>query len=168
MSVILGIDPGSQVLGYGLISVEGGQLKELDHGIVRQKSTAPFPERLRVIGEDLSKVMDQYSPQVLAIEDIFLGKNAQSAFKLGHVRGVVLYEAQKRGMEIFEWSPRSVKKGVTGQGNATKEQVSLLVKNLLHLDHISSIDASDALAVAIYQARRLQVDARLREKGVLQ
>ncbi len=170
LTSILGIDPGSQVLGYGLITEKNGEFRSLDHGVIKQTAKSPFSERLLVIGQRLGQIMDQHCPEVLAIEDIFLGKNVQSAFKLGHVRGVILYEAQKRGMEIFEWSPRSVKKGITGKGNATKEQVELLVKRFLNLEKINltinSSDASDALAVALYQARRLEIDRRLKKVGV--
>lgn len=155
--VILGIDPGSRFLGFGAISFENGQFKPLQYGVLKFDAEAPLNERLIQIGQGIEDLIKDYKPDQISIEKIFLGKNADSAFKLGHARGVVIYEALRNGVEVFEYATRVVKKGVTGNGGAEKDHVRLVVQNLLKLPSIKSLDASDALALACYHASQLRL-----------
>lgn len=156
-SLILGVDPGSRITGFGLIRVSrGGQLEHVSHGVIMMDVNAGFPKRMLQLGTAFQEIMQKYQPTHVAIEKIFLGKNADSAFKLGHARGVVMYEAVRGGAEVFEYATRLVKKGVTGDGGASKEQVQAVLKALLRLPKIERLDASDALAMACHHAYEVQ------------
>lgn len=156
-SLILGVDPGSRITGFGLIRVQrGGQLEHVNHGVIVMDPEAGFPKRMLQLGTAFQEIMKKYHPTHVAIEKIFLGKNADSAFKLGHARGVVMYEAVCGGAEVFEYATRLVKKGVTGDGAASKEQVQAVLKALLRLPKIERLDASDALAMACHHAYEIQ------------
>lgn len=155
--IILGIDPGSRFLGFGAIQFEKNVLKPLQYGVLKFDIEAPLTERLLQIGKGVDELLKDYKPQQVSIEKIFLGKNADSAFKLGHARGVVVYEALRNNVEVFEYATRLVKKGITGNGGAEKDHVRLVVQNLLKLPPIKSLDASDALALACYHASQLNV-----------
>ncbi len=157
MSIVIGLDPGSLFTGYGVVSCNGTALVYVDHGVVLNNSKTQMPQRLLKIGEELQRVFEKYKPEAVVVEKIFLGKNVDSAFKLGHVRGVALYHAQKMGAQVIEYAAREVKKGITGYGAAQKEQVRLLVKNYLQIHLKIEIDAADALALAIYHAQRMDV-----------
>lgn len=155
--IILGIDPGSRFLGYGVISVQANQIKAIDYGVLKFDSEIPLSERLLAIGEGVGVLFSKFKPDHLSLEKIFLSKNADSAFKLGHARGVIIYEALKAKAEVHEYATRVVKKGITGNGGAEKEHVRLVVRNLLRLGPVKSLDASDALAMACYHGSQLQV-----------
>jgi len=156
--IILGIDPGSRFLGYAAIEVDGDRrMKPLEYGVLKFDSKENLTQRLLEIGSGLRDLMVSYRPQHVSIEKIFLGKNADSAFKLGHARGVIIYEALVAGAEVFEYATRLVKKGIAGSGSAEKDHVRLAVQNLLKLPPIKSLDASDALAMACYHVTQLQV-----------
>ena len=156
--IILGIDPGSRFLGYAALQVDSNrQMKPLEYGVLKFDAKENLTQRLLEIGNGVRDLMTSYKPQHMSIEKIFLGKNADSAFKLGHARGVVIYEALCAGCEIFEYATRSVKKGITGNGGAEKDHVRLVVQNLLKLPPVKSLDASDALAMACYHVTQLQV-----------
>ena len=154
--IILGIDPGSRFLGYGVISVENSRLKAIDYGVLKFAAEVPLSQRLHEIGVGVQELFKKFQPAHVSLEKIFLGKNADSAFKLGHARGVVIYEALSAGCEIFEYATRSVKKGITGNGGAEKDHVRMVVQNLLKLPPVKSLDASDALAMACYHVTQLQ------------
>lgn len=155
--IILGIDPGSRFLGYAAIEVDRNrQMKPLEYGVLKFDAKAELTHRLLEIGNGIRDLMISYKPQHMSIEKIFLGKNADSAFKLGHARGVVIYEALSAGCEIFEYATRSVKKGITGNGGAEKDHVRMVLQNLLKLQPVKSLDASDALAMACYHVTQLQ------------
>lgn len=158
-SIILGIDPGSQVAGFGVIRLKSSRyfefqdVEHLGHGIIRLgDSEKNFSSRLATLGQSMKELIQKYKPTDLSIEKIFLGKNADSAFKLGHSRGVVLYEATVAGCEVYEYATRSVKKGITGRGAAEKEDVRAVLEVLLKLGRIQHLDASDALALACYHS----------------
>lgn len=156
-SLILGVDPGSRITGFGLIRVgRGGQLEHVAHGVIMMDTDAGFPERMMQLGSAFREIMEKYQPTQVSIEKIFLGKNADSAFKLGHARGVVMYEAVRSGAQVFEYATRLVKKGVTGDGGASKEQVQAVLKAILRLPKIDRLDASDALAMACHHAYAVQ------------
>lgn len=152
-SLVLGVDPGSRITGFGLVRVHrGGELEHVSHGVIVMSGEAEFPQRMLELGSAFRELMEKYRPRDVAIEKIFLGKNADSAFKLGHARGVAMYEAVRGGAEVFEYATRLVKKGVTGNGGASKEQVQAVLKALLRLQKIDRLDASDALAMACHHA----------------
>jgi crossover junction endodeoxyribonuclease RuvC len=154
-SVILGVDPGSLITGYGVIEAHRGRMKVLAAGAVRNDSRTSLPLRLKSIFSALEAVIAERHPDELAIETAFYGKNAQSALKLGHARGAAMLAAVLRGIPAREYSPREVKKAVTGNGNASKEQVQYMVKCLLGLKQTPKyFDTTDALAVAICHLHR--------------
>ena len=154
-SVILGVDPGSLITGYGVIEAHRGRMKVLAADAVRNDSRTSLPLRLKSIFSALEGVIAEWHPDELAIETAFYGKNAQSALKLGHARGAAMLAAVLRGIPAREYSPREVKKAVTGNGNASKEQVQYMVKCLLHLKQTPKyFDTTDALAVAICHLHR--------------
>lgn len=155
-SLILGVDPGSRVTGFGLVRVHRGQLEHVCHGVIVMDAEGEFPSRMMELGSAFREIMEKYQPHQVAIEKIFLGKNADSAFKLGHARGVVMYESMRGGAQVFEYATRVVKKGVTGDGGASKEQVQAVLKALLRLSKIERLDASDALAMACHHAYEAQ------------
>ncbi len=155
--IILGIDPGSRFLGYGVISVHSNQMKAVDFGVLKFNPEIPLSERLLSIGEAVRELFTKFSPDQVSLEKIFLSKNADSAFKLGHARGVIIYEALRARAEIHEYATRVVKKGITGNGGADKEHVSVVVRNMLKIGPVKSLDASDALAMACYHASQLNV-----------
>ncbi|MFQ5442843.1 MAG: crossover junction endodeoxyribonuclease RuvC [Thermodesulfobacteriota bacterium] len=147
---ILGIDPGSIVTGYGVVRKDGrGRLTHLCDGEIRPEPGVPLPERLLVISDAIKRVIDDQTPDAVAIESVFFARNARSAITLGHARAVPLLSAASSGLKVFEYAPRSVKLTVTGYGNATKEQVQKMVGILLNITQTPGPDAADALAVAI-------------------
>lgn len=146
---IFGIDPGSTVTGYGIIAIEGNRLRHIDNGIIRPKSSAPYPDRLALIYESLVKLLHQFTPTTVAVEEVFVAKNVRSALHLGQARGVAILAATQAGLPIHEFSTRTVKQAIVGYGNATKEQIQMMTARLLHLPEQAAVDAADALAVAI-------------------
>jgi crossover junction endodeoxyribonuclease RuvC len=164
LKTILGIDPGSLHTGFGVVQANGDQIRHVAHGVVSSKASFDFSQKLNFIGLEVAKIIKTYSPEIVVVERIFLGKNADSAFKLGHVRGVCIFGATQVGAEVVEYAARSVKKGITGNGAAEKEQVQLIVFASLGISGRAQLDASDALALAFYHARELEVQAAL-ERG---
>jgi crossover junction endodeoxyribonuclease RuvC len=147
---ILGIDPGSETTGWGMVEGDARRCSLLECGVVRSSSGQKFPARLLGIANALEEIIDRYKPEACAIEDGFLATNVKVTLKLGQVRGVAMLIAERASVPIFEYSPRLVKQSVVGHGNAEKFQVQQMVKALLSLDSIPEPhDAADALAVAI-------------------
>lgn len=162
-NLILGLDPGSRRTGFGVISAAGGTLRHVDHGVIELKETWPLPQRLHVLSEELHKVFARHGAAETVVEKIFFGKNADSAFKLGHARGVCLMLAGRHGHSVHEYAARFVKKCVTGSGAASKDHVQLVIGQLLGLRAGSLIyDASDALALAVTHARESENQALVR------
>ena len=155
--IILGIDPGSRFLGYAVLAVEKTGQKPLDFGVLKFDPEIPLSERLQSIGAGVKELFEKYKPDHLSLEKLFLGKNADSAFKMGHARGVIIYEALLANCKVYEYATRVVKKGITGNGGADKEHVRLVVRNMLRLGPVKSLDASDALAMACFHATQLRV-----------
>ena len=155
MSVILGIDPGSRLCGYGLISAKGSNLEYIASGVIKMQTT-DFPARLQTIFSDISAILDEHAPDIVAIEEVFMGKNAASALKLGQARGAALVACTCKGLAIAEYSTRKVKQALVGKGQADKAQVQHMVKSVLGLANVPPEDASDALAVAVCHANSEQ------------
>jgi crossover junction endodeoxyribonuclease RuvC len=146
--VVMGVDPGSRHTGFGVIRGEAGHLNHLAHGQIAARSRAPLELRLCQIYDGLTALLLEHRPHSLALEDIFLSINVQTAFILGQVRGVVLLAAAQAGVPIHLYPPLTVKKAVVGYGQATKTQVKMMVENLLGLT-VDSDHAADALAVGV-------------------
>jgi len=158
---ILGIDPGSRITGYGVIEKQGNRLRHVDNGAIATASETPLALRLLEIHRGLEQVIATYQPEAMAVEQVFLAKNALSALKLGHARGVALVCGVNAGLPVFEYSALQVKSAVVGYGRAAKGQVQQMVKALLNLPEIAQEDASDALAVAICHAHSHGLNERL-------
>ena len=147
---VLGIDPGSETLGWGIVEGSGLKYAAVEFGVVKSNPRQPFAKRLANIYEGVSAVIESFQPDVVSIEEAFYAVNAGVAIKLGQVRGVMLLLAEQRGLEIAEYAPRLIKQTVVGYGAAEKRQVQEMVKLLLRLKAIPTPhDAADALAIAI-------------------
>lgn len=151
MSLILGIDPGSRITGYGVIRQQGRSLSYLGSGCVRLPEGS-LPIRLKQIFDAISELVIQFNPEECAIEKVFMAKNADSALKLGQARGAAIVAAASRGLLAAEYSPTEIKRAVVGTGRASKPQVQHMVCQLLALNESPQADAADALAVAICHA----------------
>lgn len=148
--IILGIDPGTTIMGYGLINAIGKDVKLIALGVIDLRKYSDHYIKLKYIFERITSLIDQYHPDELAIEAPFFGKNVQSMLKLGRAQGVAIAAALSRSMPIFEYAPRKIKMAITGQGNASKEQVANLLKILLKIKELpSDLDATDGLAAAM-------------------
>lgn len=153
---ILGVDPGSQIAGYGIIESDGYDYRHIHHGLMRLPIKKSFAQRMESLYSQLQKCVQEHRPQAFVLESIFLGKSVDSAFKLGHVRGVCLLVAAQYQLSVDEYAPRKVKKVVTGHGAADKEQVKLMVAQLLGIRTELRHDATDALALAMTHAVKLK------------
>jgi crossover junction endodeoxyribonuclease RuvC len=148
--IVLGIDPGLANTGYGVVAARGGRLVALDGGVIETTPDTPPELRLADLHSALAAVLDQHSPDAMALEDLYFGANARSAFAVGQARGVAMLAAGQAGIACFGYTPQQVKAAVCGSGRAAKDQVSWMVKTLLSLPEEPQRDhASDALAVAI-------------------
>lgn len=161
VSIILGVDPGSRFTGWGVISHEvsrqrSGELTCLGHGVLELGETDPLPRRLGRLLEVFRDKIEQYKPDCVAVEKVFMAKNADSAFKLGHARGVILALAGAYALPVHEYATRHAKKMLTGNGAASKEQVMWMVEQMFSL-RANSLDATDALALAVCHAREAEV-----------
>lgn len=157
MPLILGVDPGSLKTGFGVIDANAGRLNYIASGVVRLTPSDSLPVRLKVIFESLNEIIEEYNPQEMAIEQVFLAKNPNSALKLGQARGAAIVSAGCFNVPVFEYEARKVKQSVVGTGSAEKTQVQHMVKTLLKLNATPQEDAADALAVAICHAHNLQL-----------
>lgn len=156
---IIGLDPGLQITGWGLISIEGNRLKYLGHGVIKTNSSSPLPQRLSHLYQNIKDLMEMHLPHEAAVEETFVNKNAASALKLGMARGVVLCTPAIYGVPVGEYSANKVKKTVVGVGHAEKHQVSMMVQRLLSGCEKVTADAADALAVAICHAHYRSVSS---------
>ena len=148
--IILGIDPGTIVMGYGLITVKGSQVSLLESGVLKPGKVKDSYKKLQLIFNTVSGLITKYQPTDFAIEAPFFGKNVQSMLKLGRAQGVAIAAAMRHGLEVTEYSPKKVKQSITGNGNADKEQVMKMLQTLLSFKEIPAYyDATDALAVAM-------------------
>jgi len=166
MAIILGIDPGSRVTGYGVIRQVGRQLTYLGSGCIRTNTTA-LPDRLGLIYAGVSEIITQFSPDYFAIEQVFMAKNADSALKLGQARGAAIVAAVNQQLPVFEYAARQVKQTVTGTGAADKAQVQHMVRTLLKLPANPQADAADALAIAITHCHISQNALSISDKSLV-
>jgi len=166
MAIILGIDPGSRVTGYGVIRQVGRQLTYLGSGCIRTNTPA-LPERLRLIYAGVTEIITQFSPDYFAIEQVFMAKNADSALKLGQARGAAIVAAVNQTLPVFEYAARQVKQTVTGTGAAEKAQVQHMVRTLLKLPANPQADAADALAIAITHCHISQNALSISDKALV-
>jgi crossover junction endodeoxyribonuclease RuvC len=151
--IILGIDPGIAITGYGVIKYEGNKFNVIDYGAVTTEAKIPMPQRLSVINIELSALIEKYKPDAFAVEELFFNKNVKTALTVGHARGVILFTAYNHGLNIFEYTPLQVKQAVVGYGRAEKQQIQQMVKILLNLREIPKPDdVADALAIALCHA----------------
>lgn len=163
---ILGIDPGSMITGYGVIESDGYRNRYLHHGHIRVKGSC-LGEKLRHIFTEVTAVAEQWQPQEVAVEQVFVSKNAQTALKLGQARGAALCAAVGTGASLAEYAPRLIKKTVTGTGTASKEQMQHMVSVLLRLSEKPQADAADALAIALCHGQmRHSPILQLQQQGV--
>ena len=147
---ILGVDPGTVKMGYALLEINGSQMKSVDIGVIFLDAHSDHPTRLLKILERLQSIITTYKPTIMAVEAPFYAKNVQSMLKLGRAQGVAIAVGMDKGLYIFEYSPRKIKQSVTGNGNASKEQVAFLLQSQLKVDLAGQLlDATDALAVAV-------------------
>jgi len=157
--IILGIDPGTRITGYGLIKVHPHKIEALDFGCIRPPAAATSSKKYLIIFEGIQALIERFKPEALAVEGQFVHKNALSALKLGMARGMALLSAEMAGIPIFEYAPTKAKKAVVGHGGASKEQVQRMIQNLLNLEHPPTPeDAADALALAICHAHNAKFD----------
>lgn len=148
--VIIGVDPGTQIMGYGVISVKGQQITLVQYGVIHLSKYTTHELKLKKIFERITQLITEYLPDEMAIEDPFYGKNPQSMLKLGRAQGVAMAAALARDIPIVEYSPKKVKQSVTGSGNASKEQVAYMLEKILKMDLSKEfMDATDGIAIAI-------------------
>ncbi len=146
--LILGIDPGSIIMGYGVVQHNGSQLRYVTSGCIKV-GKLEWPQRLKQIYIDLTQIILEFKPQEVAIEQVFVHKNASSALKLGQARGAAIVAAACQELLVAEYSAREVKQAVVGYGNADKSQVQQMIKIMLNLNGVPTADSADALAVAL-------------------
>lgn len=148
--IILGIDPGTQVMGFGLIGLSRTRPEVISLGVIRMAKTEDHFLRIRKIFEETISLIDRYHPDELSIESPFFGKNVQSMLKLGRAQGVAIAAALSRQLPVFEYSPKRIKQSITGNGNASKEQVALMLRTMFRYEETSAyLDATDGLAAAL-------------------
>jgi crossover junction endodeoxyribonuclease RuvC len=154
--IILGLDPGLGTTGWGVIRKEGNRLSHIDNGEIDTDAKLPLANRLLILDAKLSAVIDEFRPQAVAVEEVFVNKNPQSTLKLGQARGVVLLGAAKARVQVTEYAARLVKKSVVGTGKADKAQIAAMLKVLMPGLKLAGEDAADALAVAITHAHHIR------------
>lgn len=160
MKIILGIDPGSRVTGYGLVKLHNNKTQYVGSGCIRVEDKS-LPNRLHNVFVGVSEIIKQYQPDEFAIEQVFMSKNADSALKLGQARGAAIVAATSQGIDVYEYSAKQIKQSVVGKGNASKAQVQHMVQYLMHLNKKPQSDAADALAVALCHIHTEQSLVRL-------
>lgn len=159
---VLGLDPGLQITGWGLIHSNHGRLSHIAHGIIRTPSQESIPERLAFLFQALKGIIETHAPDTAAVEETFVNKNPASALKLGLARGIVLLAPAHYGLPVGEYSANHVKKALVGAGHAAKDQVALMVQRFLPQSGKVRLDAADALAVAICHAHHEETKHRWR------
>ena len=148
--IILGIDPGTQILGYGLIRIIGKRAEFIDMGVLNLRKERDHFKKLQLITENVTALIERFSPDELAVEAPFYGVNPQTMLKLGRAQGAAIASALLKDIPVCEYAPRSVKLAITGRGSASKEQVAMMVKSMLNIDILPEfLDATDALAIAM-------------------
>lgn len=158
-SIIIGIDPGTVVTGYGIVVCNNGTHQALDFGCIRPPAKLKLTDRYLIIFNGVEQLIKTYQPDALVVETQYVHKNVQSALKLGMARGIAIIAAKKNGLDVFEYAPSRAKRAVVGNGNASKFQVQKMVQSLLSLDLLPEPeDAADALALALCHAHSLKLE----------
>ncbi len=166
MTVILGIDPGLQHTGWGIINSRANQLSFISCGIIHTDSKKAMTERLCQLYDGLKQVIDLHKPSEVAVEETFVNKNSATSLKLGQARGAILLSVSLEKIPVFEYSANLVKKSVVGTGHADKEQVAMMVKTLLPTSNAMGADAADALATAICHAHQRTLSNIVKKVGI--
>ncbi|TGE34627.1 crossover junction endodeoxyribonuclease RuvC [Desulfosporosinus sp. Sb-LF] len=162
--IILGIDPGTAIMGYGLIEQKGNHLSAIAYSCWRTPAHTPLAERLLMLYEQINPFLRDYTPDHIAVEELFFSRNTTTALAVGHARGVVLLASAQQGIPVYEYTPLQVKQAVVGYGRAEKRQVQQMVRGLLRLEEIPKPDdTADALAIAICHAHSYTLDRRMGE-----
>lgn len=158
--IVLGVDPGTQVTGYGVVRAgHGGSMALVECGVIRTQARDPLPARLQQIHDGITSVITKHHPDVLSIEDVFYARNVRTTVTLGHARGVILLAGQQHGLRVHELAPAAIKKAVVGAGAATKEQVQFMLTRLLRLKSAPKpSDAADGVAAACAFAMGAHMD----------
>jgi crossover junction endodeoxyribonuclease RuvC len=160
--LVLGIDPGVAMTGWGMVRAEGGRLQAVDFGSIRTEAHLPAHQRLFYVFQAVDRLVDEHRPEFLAVEQVFFNKNARSALAVGQARGVVMLAAAQKGVDVREYTPLQVKMAVVGHGAATKGQVQAMVKAILALREAPRpADVADALAVAVCCLHTCATERRL-------
>ncbi len=150
---IIGIDPGTAIMGYGVIDYIGNQMKVVDYGCIKTDANLSMPERLGLLYDDLVMLIDKYQADAMAVEELFFNRNVTTAITVGQARGVIILAGVKAGLDVYEYTPLQVKQAVCGYGRADNRQVQEMVKMFLNLKTIPKPDdAADALAISICHA----------------
>lgn len=164
--IIMGIDPGFAITGFGVVKYEGNRFSVLDYGAVTTEASMKLSQRLLILNNRLEELIERYRPDAISIEELFFNKNIKTALTVGHGRGVAVLAAAKSGVDIFEYTPLQVKQSVVGYGRAEKAQIQQMVKAILNLPAIPKPDdVADALAVAICHANSHRMGAVLGNKA---
>jgi crossover junction endodeoxyribonuclease RuvC len=163
--IILGIDPGYAIIGYGILKLEGNDFQILDYGSIETKAGTDFASRLKRIYLGMNELIEKFKPDAVAVEDLFFNKNTKTAMKVSHGRGVILLSGALNDIEVFEYTPLQVKQAVCGYGRADKNQVQQMVKMILGLSEVPKPDdTADALAVAICHGHSYNLN-KLKDSG---
>jgi crossover junction endodeoxyribonuclease RuvC len=149
--IVIGVDPGTQVTGYGVVGATSpNSMSLIECGVIRTQARDPLPSRLREIFDGISELLQRHDAEVLSVEDVFYARNVRTTVTLGHARGVILLAAEQRGVRVHEMAPAAIKKAVVGAGAATKEQVQFMLTRLLRLKSVPRpSDAADGIAAAL-------------------
>ncbi len=162
--IIMGIDPGFAITGYGIVKYEGNKFSVIDYGAIETKASTAFPQRLLFLNNKLEELIKKYRPSAISVEELFFNKNIKTAIAAAHGRGVAMLEGAKSGAEVYEYTPLQVKQAVVGYGKAEKYQIQQMIKIFLNLDEVPRPDdAADALAVALCHINSLKL-GRILEK----
>ncbi len=156
ISRVIGIDPGSRCTGYGVIDTDGLRHSYITSGYINIQGDE-LPDRLGFIFKEISRIIDQWQPQTMGIEQVFVNKNVDSALKLGQARGAAICAGINAQLNVGEYTPRAIKKAVVGNGSADKEQIQHMMKLLLKLDFVPQSDEADGLAIAVCHANHMQL-----------
>ncbi|AUS97918.1 crossover junction endodeoxyribonuclease RuvC [Clostridium thermosuccinogenes] len=163
--IIMGIDPGFAITGYGIVKYEGNKFSVIDYGAVTTEASMELPNRLVCLYDRLQELIKTFNPDAVAIEELFFNKNIKTALAVGHGRGVAVLSAAKAGVSVFEYTPLQVKQSVVGYGRAEKAQIQQMVKIILNLPSIPKPDdVADALAVAICHGHSYRMNAYLNRR----
>ena len=168
--IVLGIDPGTAVTGYGVVAREsGGAASLVECGVIRTDDTLALPSRLRTVHEGILDIIDRLKPARIAVEGVFYARNVRTTVTLGHTRGAILLAAALRDVDVAEYSPAEIKNSVCGTGKATKEQVQFMVQQLLRLKASPTpADAADGVAVALCDLQSHSITAIVREQAMIE